>query len=682
MKKFKTIICLMFVLICGTLLFTACGPNKDIDPTPTYCIVTFDTCGGSNIDNIQVEKGQLINEPTQPTKVNYKFAGWYIDSNYNYEFRFAVDTINSDTILYAKWTKSLEQYTITFNTNGGNALSAITQNEGTSLNLPTPTKSGYTFDYWYTDNSQPFTATTMPSHNVNLYAKWKVAVEVYVDGNLYDTIYTNEDNDYILTNLKKPEDITTNPMIEKYFYGYFLDPYFNVQLAETTTFTTNSRIYAKWINIDYSKYSYYVSDGGAVITEYKEENATIAIIPEYINSFPVKSIYGRDVESGTYPFVTTKFVGAFENMTTIREIIYIGNQLSTIKNGAFRGCTSLTSIGNIPSSVKTLGGFGGCTGLKSLTIPDTVTSVMGFTDCTNLTDITIPSSVTNISGFTRCTKLTDITIPGTVENLGGFSGCTGLKTLSISNGVKYISAFENCTGLTSITIPSSVETLKGFKDCTGLTSITLEYGLKTLGGLTGCTGLTSIEIPSSVENIEYYAFYNCSKLTSITIPSSVESIGQYAFNGCTGLTSITIPSSVETIYYGAFQECTGLTSVTLEYGVTSIGDDAFASCKSLTNIALPSSVTCLGSLAFARCDNLKSIYIPKSITTMGAYIFRGCNSSILKVYCESVNSDWDYRWKYTGQFTSNDGSETPSSPAKIYYSYTYEQYLAEIENNN
>jgi uncharacterized repeat protein (TIGR02543 family) len=66
------------------------------------------------------------------------------------------------------------KYTVSFNTNGGSAVSNITVSENGTITLPTTTKSGYKFAGWYTNSSlsTAFTSSTKVTSNITLYAKW------------------------------------------------------------------------------------------------------------------------------------------------------------------------------------------------------------------------------------------------------------------------------------------------------------------------------------------------------------------------------------------------------------------------------------------------------------------------------------------------------------------------------
>lgn len=65
-------------------------------------VVTFNTNGGSTIDDGLVEIGDKVIRPTDPTKSGYDFVNWYSDPELENEFNFDT-TITSNITLYAKW---------------------------------------------------------------------------------------------------------------------------------------------------------------------------------------------------------------------------------------------------------------------------------------------------------------------------------------------------------------------------------------------------------------------------------------------------------------------------------------------------------------------------------------------------------------------------------------------------
>ena len=141
------------------ITITADTTVKAIWKAKSYTI-TFDTAGGSAIAPITQAYGSNVVAPSNPTKTGYTFVGW--------DKQIPETMPAEDITITAEWT--VNQYTITFNTNGGSTVSAITQNYGTTIIAPeNPTKTGYTFKKW--DAVIP---ATMPAENITITAEWTV----------------------------------------------------------------------------------------------------------------------------------------------------------------------------------------------------------------------------------------------------------------------------------------------------------------------------------------------------------------------------------------------------------------------------------------------------------------------------------------------------------------------------
>ena len=122
--------------------------------------ITFDTNGGSEIAPITQDYGTEITAPANPTRKGYTFKGWDKE---------IPKTMPAENItVKAQW--EINQYTITFDTNGGSEIAPITQDYGTEITAPdNPTRKGYTFKGW--DKEIP---ETMPAENITVKAQWKI----------------------------------------------------------------------------------------------------------------------------------------------------------------------------------------------------------------------------------------------------------------------------------------------------------------------------------------------------------------------------------------------------------------------------------------------------------------------------------------------------------------------------
>ena len=150
--------------------------------TPAIYTITIDYAGGelpegeTNLETytVETEDFTLVN----PTKTGSTFNGW--NTGNDIVETVTIEKGSTGNLSYtAEWT--LNQHTITFVTNGGTAIPAITQNYGTSVTAPqNPKREGYKFKSW--DKTIP---ATMPDEDMTITAQWRV--------NQYTISFNDED---------------------------------------------------------------------------------------------------------------------------------------------------------------------------------------------------------------------------------------------------------------------------------------------------------------------------------------------------------------------------------------------------------------------------------------------------------------------------------------------------------
>ena len=141
---------------------------------PLKYSVTLESNGGvinnnKNITEYIYGEGVVLPSASDMTKEGYTFGGWYISGDFSGSPVTNIgSTDRGNKTYYAKW--NVNQYTISFDTSGGSAVSSITQDFGSTVVKPLdPTKEGYTFTGW-----EPEIPDTIPSSNITIKAKWSV----------------------------------------------------------------------------------------------------------------------------------------------------------------------------------------------------------------------------------------------------------------------------------------------------------------------------------------------------------------------------------------------------------------------------------------------------------------------------------------------------------------------------
>lgn len=268
---------------------------------PTYT-VSFEVNGGSTVAVITAPAGTVIQAPSDPQKSGYSFAGWYSDSALTNAFAFTTMPEGGLT-LYAKWTPI--DYTITFNTNGGSSVPAMTQGFGTEIVTPSdPTRSGYTFDGWYSDSAltEAYMFSTMPLNGLTVYAKWTpIDYTITFNSNGGSSVSA------ITQGFETPISAPTNPTKLGYeFGGWYTDD----ALTQAYTFSTmplnGMTLYAKWnpalVNVTVNHYiesldqTQYTLEQSQTLTAYTDSTYTATAIS--IPGFTHESDNGLDQASG------------------------------------------------------------------------------------------------------------------------------------------------------------------------------------------------------------------------------------------------------------------------------------------------------------------------------------------------------------------------------------------------
>ena len=215
----------------------------------TYTI-TFNGNGSTvSPSSKRVVFGNTYGTLPSPTKYGYNFAGWYTASSGGTRV-YASTTMNkaSNHTLYAQWTPITR--TLVFNANGGSVSTASkTITYGKTLgNLPTPTRSGYTFAGWsrtksgstdYVNANTTFNST----NGFTVYARWnkKVAFDAnggssvgsrnYLEGTKYGSFPTTSRAGYR-------------------FLGWYTKKSSRARVFETDNVSSVGTLYAEWEKVD------------------------------------------------------------------------------------------------------------------------------------------------------------------------------------------------------------------------------------------------------------------------------------------------------------------------------------------------------------------------------------------------------------------------------------------------
>ena len=230
--------------------------NPDDPDVPVTCIVTFDTNDGSEVpDEVEYEVNETLGTLPTPTRSGYRFNGWYTAASGGRKVT-ASQKVTGDMTLYAHWTRTTRTYTIKLNANSGTVSpSSIKVESGKTYfdALPTPTRSGYKFDGWYTSRTggTKITDSTKATASRTIYAHWtKITASggkthmVTFDAN-GGTVYQDRK---IVFNGVRYGDLPTPTKDRAHFQGWYTQKTGGTKVTERSRvhLTADQTLYARW----------------------------------------------------------------------------------------------------------------------------------------------------------------------------------------------------------------------------------------------------------------------------------------------------------------------------------------------------------------------------------------------------------------------------------------------------
>ena len=670
MKKFLAIILAMVFTTCLSLL-VACGPSN-------FTVNYYD--GDQLVYSETVPANTVYTPDYDYQKPGYTFNGWTISDGTTYEDV----AINANLDLFADF--SANQYTITYDVNGGNALASNTQTVvfGEQTALAVPTANLLSFDGWYFGEDLVEDGAWDIACDVTLVAKWIIP----------DSLFTvNESDPSVLTGVVNDAKVLESIVIPEKIGGVTI-----TEIGDSA-FKDNSALKSVTIPSSVTKIGISAFENCTNLVEVKNLHQSITEIKG--NAFKNCSSL-TEVDLSACP-LTDIWSYTFQNCTAIKNLI-LPNTVQTIYSYAFDCCTSVVRFTS-PDSVTSIKGsaFSDCTNLAYIDISDqsnlTELKDWAFGGCYNLTNFTFPKNLSTLStsAFSNCTKITEIrdlstaqwtksanvnqhsfnwfvkytytetdgeqklsidkdgfiifgtelvgyagndttlTIPSNVTKIGyhAFYELNGVKNVVIPDGVVEIAeeAFSKLPNLISLTVPSTVTTCSSgaIISCPRLFEVFWYANSSLFYNLYNPTGNNKEKLPP----VRHFAQGESSALnfvgdfitySYIQETSSGPEERNYVLSYTGTAESVTIPDGITHIYEGAFRDNIYIKNVTLSSSVKYLGVAAFAGCTNLSSISLSNlaSYDGLGASCFSRCTSLKNITLPDSIATIPEYCFNQC----------------------------------------------------------
>ena len=209
------------------------------------CIITLNSNGGKAIDAVTVKECKGVDSLPATVRDGYTFDGWFTAADGGDKVT-AIDKVTNDVMLYAHWTANT--YQVTFDAQGGNEIAPMSvRADEVVTDLPTPERTDYAFDGWYTKADGGKKVTELSTvKDVTLYAHWKLSHYTLT----FDSQGGTEVQP-ITENIETPfTSMPTTTKTNYVFTGWYTKPEGGIRVTSVTD-GKSMKLYAHWSEATY-----------------------------------------------------------------------------------------------------------------------------------------------------------------------------------------------------------------------------------------------------------------------------------------------------------------------------------------------------------------------------------------------------------------------------------------------
>ena len=383
--------------------------------------VTLNANGGTtSTTTLTVTYGSTYETLPTPSRTGYTFNGWYTATSGGTKITSSSTvSITAAQTLYAQWTANT--YTVTFNANGGTVTttSKTVTYDSTYGELPTPTKTGYTFNYWYTAASggTQVLSTTKVSITAaqTLYAHWTANTNtaykvVHWQQNIGGTASSHDSNNYTVSNTENLTGTTgasITPAVKS--YTGFTSP-----STQTTTIAANG---STTVNYYYTRNSYKLT--------VNKSTGVASVTGAGTYQYGANVTIGYTISTGyTYTGITGDKTSATFTMPASNTTVQVNAKANTYT------VTANANGGTIPTTSGWTVASGSATATKSVTYASTY----GTLPTPSKTGYTFKGWYTAASGGTKITSSSTVSITAAQTLYAQWTANTYTVTLDANGG--------------------------------------------------------------------------------------------------------------------------------------------------------------------------------------------------------------------------------------------------------